>query len=158
VAVLGIVALLAAACGSSSPSSSSSSGATSSASAAAKFKACVVSDTGTINDKSFNQSAYAGATGAAAASGGKITAQYLSSASAADYAPNITSFINQKCGIIVTNGFLMGAATNRGEKANPTQKFAIIDFQLPQTLQERQRPGVQHRPGRLPEPATSPRA
>jgi basic membrane protein A len=131
VAVLGIVALLAAACGSSSPSSTSSSGATSSASAAAKFKACVVSDTGTINDKSFNQSAYAGATEAAAASGGKITAQFLPSASPADYASNITSFINQKCGIIVTVGFLMGDATSTAAKANPSQKFAIVDFTYP---------------------------
>jgi basic membrane protein A len=131
VAVLGIVALLAAACGSSSPSSSSSSGATSSASAAAKFKACVVSDTGTINDKSFNQSAYQGATEAAAASGGKITAQFVPSASSSDYASNITSFINQKCGIIVTVGFLMGDATSAAAKANPSQKFAIVDFTYP---------------------------
>jgi basic membrane protein A len=128
VAVLSVVALLAAACGSSSPSTSPSGSASSSAPAAAAFKACVISDTGTINDKSFNQSAYEAATGAAAASGGKITAQYLPSASAADYAPNITSFINQKCGIIVTNGFLMGSATAAAAKANPSQKFAIIDF------------------------------
>ena len=132
VAVLGIVALLAAACGSSSPSSSPSGGAaSSSAPAAAKFKACVVSDTGTINDKSFNQSAYAGATEAAGASGGKITAQFLPSASASDYASNITSFINQKCGIIVTVGFLMGDATSAAAKANPSQKFAIVDFTYP---------------------------
>jgi basic membrane protein A and related proteins len=128
VAVLGVVGLLAAACGSSSPSTGSSSSAPA---AAAKFKACVISDTGTINDKSFNQSAYEAATEAAAASGGKITAQYLPSSSAADYAPNITSFINQKCGIIVTNGFLMGAATSTAAKANPSQKFAIIDFSYP---------------------------
>jgi len=131
VAVLGIVALLAAACGSSSPSSSPSSGATSSAPAAAAFKACVVSDTGTINDKSFNQSAYQGATEAAAASGGKITARFVPSASSSDYASNITSFINQKCGIIVTVGFLMGDATAAAAKANPSQKFAIVDFTYP---------------------------
>jgi basic membrane protein A and related proteins len=124
VAALGVVALLAAACGSSSPSASPSS----SAPAAAKFKACVVSDTGTINDKSFNQSAYEGATTAAAASGGKITAQFLPSASSSDYASNITSFINQKCGIVVTVGFLMGDATQAAAKANPSQKFAIVDF------------------------------
>ncbi len=128
VALLSVVALLAAACGSSSPSASSSG---SPSAAAAKFKACVISDTGTINDKSFNQSAYEAATDAAAASGGKITAQYLPSASAADYASNITTFINQKCGIIVTNGYLMGAATATAAKANPKQKFAIIDFGYP---------------------------
>ena len=88
----------------------------------------MISDTGTINDKSFNQSAYEGATQAAAASGGKITAQFLPSSSPSDYAPNITTFINQKCGIIVTVGFLMGDATAAAAKANPSQKFAIVDF------------------------------
>ena len=131
VAVLGVVTLLAAACGSSSPSATPSSSAPA---AAAKFKACVISDTGTINDKSFNQSAYEGATQAATASGGKITAQFLPSASSSDYASNITTFINQKCGIIVTVGFLMGAATQTAAKANPSQKFAIVDFSYPKPL------------------------
>jgi basic membrane protein A and related proteins len=126
VAAVSLVALVAAACGSSSPSSTSPS-----APAAAKFKACVISDTGTINDKSFNQSAYEGATQAAAASSGKITAQYLPSSSSSDYASNITTFINQKCGIIVTVGFLMGDATAAAAKANPSQKFAIVDFTYP---------------------------
>jgi basic membrane protein A len=121
-----LLALLAAACGSTSSSGSSSS--SPSAASAAAFKACVISDTGTINDKSFNESAWLAATQAAAASGGKITARYLPSSSPSDYAPNITTFINQKCGIIVTNGFLMGDATATAAKANPRQKFAIIDF------------------------------
>ena len=126
VAALSLLALLAAACGSTSSSGSSSS--SPSAASAAAFKACVISDTGTINDKSFNESAWLAATQAAAASGGKITARYLPSSSPSDYAPNITTFINQKCGIIVTNGFLMGDATATAAKANPSQKFAIIDF------------------------------
>jgi basic membrane protein A len=130
VAALSLLALLAAACGSSSNNSSSSSSSPSAASAAA-FKVCVISDTGTINDKSFNQSAWLAATQAAGASGGKITARYLPSSSPSDYAPNITTFINQKCGIIVTNGYLMGQATATAAKANPSQKFAIIDFSYP---------------------------
>jgi basic membrane protein A and related proteins len=135
VAVLGVVALLAAACGSSGGGGSSGSGGSSGGgSTAAKFKACVVSDTGTINDKSFNQSAYEGATEAASSSGGKITAQFLPSASSSDYASNITTFINQKCGIIVTVGFLMGDATQTAAKANPKQKFAIVDFSYAKPL------------------------
>ena len=138
IAGLSAVALLAAACGSSggggggTPSSSSGSS-SSSAPAAAKFKACLVSDTGTVNDKSFNQSAYQGATEAAAANP-NITAQFLPSASPTDYAPNITSFINQKCGIIVTVGFLMGDATQKAAQANPDQKFAIVDFSYAKPL------------------------
>ncbi len=96
------------------------------ASAASKFKACVVTDTGGINDKSFNASAWAGLK-AAAAQDSNISVQYLSSTSSSDYAPNINSFISKGCGIIVTVGFLMDAATAAAANAHPTQKFAIVD-------------------------------
>jgi basic membrane protein A and related proteins len=134
VAVLSVIALLAAACGSSSGSGSSGSSGSPSAAAAGKFKACVVSDTGTINDKSFNQSAYEGATQAAASDPSKISAQFLPSSSPSDYASNISTFISQKCGIIITVGFLMGDATQSAAKANPKQKFAIVDFTYPKPL------------------------
>jgi basic membrane protein A len=87
----------------------------------------MVTDTGGINDKSFNQSSWQGMQAAAAASGGKITVKYLPSTSSSDYAKNISTFISQKCGIIVTVGFLMGPATQAAALANPKQKFAIVD-------------------------------
>ena len=131
---LSVVALLAAACGSSgsstaSPSAapSSSSSSSSSASTTGKFLACMVTDTGGINDKSFNQSSYAGVLAAAAADS-NITPKYLPSTTTSDYASNITAFLGQKCGIIVTVGFLMGGATQAAAKANPSAKFAIVDF------------------------------
>ncbi|HEY5104961.1 MAG TPA: BMP family ABC transporter substrate-binding protein [Acidimicrobiales bacterium] len=97
-----------------------------SASAATKFKACVVTDTGGINDKSFNASAYAGLKDAAKKDK-NIKYAYLSSTSSTDYAPNINKFITQKCGIIVTVGFLMDKATATAANAHPKQKFAIVD-------------------------------
>src|SRR5271154_5203593 len=97
-----------------------------SVSAASKFKACVVTDTGGINDKSFNASAWAGLKDAKA-SDSNISVQYLSSTSSSDYAPNINSFISKGCGIIVTVGFLMDAATAAAANAHPSQKFAIVD-------------------------------
>src|SRR3984885_11264141 len=96
------------------------------ASAAGKFKACVVTDTGGINDKSFNESAWDGLK-AAAAKESNISVQYLSSTSSSDYAPNINSFISKGCGIIITVGFLMDAATAAAANAHPSQKFAIVD-------------------------------
>jgi basic membrane protein A len=96
------------------------------ASAATMFKACVVTDTGGINDKSFNESAWDGLK-AAAAEDSNISVQYLSSTSSADYAPNISSFISKGCGIIITVGFLMDAATAAAANAHPSQKFAIVD-------------------------------
>ena len=117
-AALAAVALLAAGC--AKPSSSTTT-------TTSTFKGCMVTDTGGINDKSFNQSSWEGMQAAASASGGKITVKYLPSTSTSDYAKNISTFISQKCGVIVTVGFLMGASTEAAAKANPKQKFAIVD-------------------------------
>ena len=109
---------------SSSPSSSSSSG---TASTTGKFLGCMVTDTGGIDDRSFNSSAWQAMQQAAQANP-NITVKYLQSQSSSDYTPNINAFIAKKCGIIVTVGFLMGDNTQTAAKANPTQKFAIIDY------------------------------
>ena len=129
-AALGALALLAAACGSSNsgPSGSSSSGGSSPSAAAAAFKGCMVTDTGGIDDRSFNASAWQAMQEVQSANPGKVSVKYLQSTSQSDYVPNINAFIGQKCGIIVTNGFLMGSATQTAAKAHPNSKFAIIDF------------------------------
>ena len=133
--------LLLAACGSSSsnaPSSSSTSSsaatsapaATSSGSASASggsFLACMVTDTGGINDKSFNQSAWQGMQEAAAANSSITIRNIQSIPPNTDYVRNINTFIGEKCGIIVTVGFAMGAATQAAAKAHPSQDFAIVD-------------------------------
>jgi basic membrane protein A and related proteins len=128
--------LVVAACGSSSSSASSSSSSSTSASSApassaaagtgSKVLGCMVTDTGGINDRSFNASSWAGMQAAAAANP-NVTVKYLQSTTQSDYTPNINTFISEKCNIIVTVGFLMGAATEAAAKANPTQKFAIVD-------------------------------
>jgi basic membrane protein A and related proteins len=128
VAGIGVVSLLAAACGSSSSGASPSSSASSSpTAAAAKFEGCMVTDTGGIDDKSFNASSWQGMQLAQAAQPSKITVKYLQSNSSADYASNISAFIGQKCGIIVTVGFLMAGATGTAAAANASTKFAIVD-------------------------------
>ena len=109
--------------GSSSPAAGSGSG----AAAAGKTLGCMVTDTGGIDDRSFNASAWAGMQ-AAAKAGSSVTVKYLQSTTQADYVPNINTFISQKCNIIVTVGFLMGDATQAAAKAHPSQKFAIVDF------------------------------
>ncbi|HXL19401.1 MAG TPA: BMP family ABC transporter substrate-binding protein [Streptosporangiaceae bacterium] len=132
-AVLAVSAtVVIAACGSSHNSASSGSSTAASApgsSAAAtgtKTLGCMVTDTGGINDRSFNASSWAGMQAAASANS-NVTVKYLQSTTQSDYTPNINAFISQKCNIIVTVGFLMGAATEAAAKANPNQKFAIVD-------------------------------
>jgi basic membrane protein A and related proteins len=130
VAAVSLAALLAAGCasaskpGSSGGSSSSSGG---SASTAGKFLGCMVTDTGGIDDRSFNASSWQGMQEAQSADPSKVTVKYLQSSSTADYAPNISAFIGKKCGIIVTVGFLMAGATGTAATGNPSAKFAIVD-------------------------------
>jgi basic membrane protein A and related proteins len=133
-AVLTVAGLLAAACGSSTSNTSGSSsasakpsGGSSSASAAGKFLGCMVTDTGGIDDRSFNASSWQGMQEAQSADPSKISVTYLQSTTQSDYTPNINTFIGKKCGIIVTVGFLMAQATQTASKANPTGKFAIVD-------------------------------
>jgi basic membrane protein A len=121
-----------AACGSSHSSAGSSgsagptSSSTSSAATTAKYLGCMVTDTGGIDDRSFNASSWAGMQAAAAANP-NISVKYLQSTTQSDYIPNINTFLGEKCGIIVTVGFLMGPATEQAAKAHPNQKFAIVD-------------------------------
>src|SRR5437868_9686625 len=73
------------------------------------FTACAVTDTGGVDDKGFNQYTWKGVQDAAKAAGGD--SKVLESKADADYAPNVQSFIDAKCDIIVSVGFLMGDVT-----------------------------------------------
>jgi basic membrane protein A len=88
----------------------------------------MVTDTGGIDDRSFNASSWQGMQAAQTADPSKVSATYLQSTTQSDYTPNINTFIGRKCGIVVTVGFLMGTATETAAKANPNQKFAIVDY------------------------------
>jgi basic membrane protein A len=99
---------------------------------AAKVKACQVTDTGGIDDKSFNATAYKGVTDAVAQLG--IEGKYLESQQQTDYEKNINAFVDEGCNLIVTVGFLLGDATSAAAVANPDQKFSIVDFAYDPTL------------------------
>ncbi len=94
---------------------------------AAAFKACMVTDTGGIDDRSLNASSWEGMQQAKAANSG-ISIKYLQSVAQSDYVPNINALVKEGCGIIVTVGFLMGDATKSAATANPNSKFSIVDF------------------------------
>jgi basic membrane protein A len=88
--------------------------------------ACQVTDVGGIDDKSFNQTAFAGLQRAETELGVEIA--FLESQAQTDYAPNVQQFVDRGCDIIITVGFLLGDATKAAAEANPEQKFAIVDF------------------------------
>lgn len=89
------------------------------------YLACQVTDIGGIDDKSFNQTAYEGLQRAQDELGVQIA--YLESQSPNDFEPNIQTFVEQGCDLIVTVGFLLGDATGAAAEANPDQNFAIVD-------------------------------
>jgi len=121
---VGLVAVFAlAACGSSS--SSSDTVAADTTPATPTGLACQVTDLGGVDDKGFNQAAYEGLKQAESELGVQI--QYLESQSDADYAPNLQSFVDQGCNVIITVGYLLADATKAAAEANPTIQFAIVD-------------------------------
>jgi basic membrane protein A len=95
------------------------------AAAGEDFLACMVSDEGGIDDQSFNASAWAGLEQAKDELG--ISTKFVESTDAADYVPNIDALVQEDCGIIITVGFAMGAATVDAALANPDEQFAIVD-------------------------------
>lgn len=92
----------------------------------AALKVCQVTDTGGIDDKSFNATAWKGIEDAAEKYG--VEGKFLESQQQTDYERNINAFVEEGCDLIVTVGFLLGDATAAGAEANPDQKFSIIDF------------------------------
>jgi basic membrane protein A len=130
-----------AACGSShnsassggSTSASATGGSGSSAATTGKFLGCMVSDTGGVDDRSFNAASWAGMQAAALANS-NVSVRFSQSTSPSDYTPIINTFLSQKCNIIVTLGFAMGDATKASATAHSGQKFAIVDNSYSPTL------------------------
>lgn len=118
---VGLVAVLGlAACGSDSASTD-----TTAAVAEPTGLACEVTDIGGVDDKGFNQIAYEGLKQAESELG--VSIDLLESATDADYAPNLQSFVDKGCNVIVTVGFLLADATKAAAEANPGVQFAIVD-------------------------------
>ncbi len=117
-----VLAVLAAGCGAAGPSPTRATRLANSS-----FLGCMVTDTGGIDDRSFNASSWQGMQLAAKADK-NVKVKYLQSTNSSDYVPNISAFESQNCGIIVTVGFLMATATQNAATANPNQKFAIVDY------------------------------
>lgn len=110
--------------GSSSAAAGSSSAAASNAPAGG-FKACMVSDFGGFNDKSFNETSYNGLVKARDEL--KIETAQLESKAEGEYAGNVAALVDQKCNVIITVGFALAKATEAAAKQSPDTKFAIVD-------------------------------
>jgi basic membrane protein A len=90
------------------------------------FKACMVSDSGGFDDKSFNETSLKGQTDAAEMFG--VQTAQVESNSDTEYADNIDQLIADGCNEITTVGFLLGDATRAAAEKNPKVDFAIVDY------------------------------
>jgi basic membrane protein A len=93
------------------------------------LRVAMVTDIGGLNDRSFNASAYKGLQAAEKELGTEIRA--VTSASNADYVPNLSTLARQRYDLVIAVGFLMAEATEKVAKSFPNTRFAIIDY--PQT-------------------------
>ncbi|MBR6458816.1 MAG: BMP family ABC transporter substrate-binding protein [Actinomycetaceae bacterium] len=92
------------------------------------YKACLVSDAGGWDDKSFNESAKDGLDKAVADLSVKdATAE---SKDATDFEANVQSMVDQDCDLIIGVGFSLGDAIGKAAVENPDIKFALIDSEF----------------------------
>ncbi len=92
------------------------------------FRVGMITDTGGVNDESFNQSAWKGFQDAQEKFGkDKLEIKYLESKQDADYAQNIDTLADEEMDLIVGVGFKLEPAITEAAKNYPDQQFALID-------------------------------
>lgn len=89
------------------------------------YKACIVSDAGGFDDKSFNQLSYEGAKRAADELGAEFAE--VQSDSETDFQGNLESLVSEGCNTIVSVGFALSAATVESATANPDIQYVLVD-------------------------------
>ncbi len=92
---------------------------------ASDFTACIVSDAGGFDDRSFNQLSFEGVQRAAEELGAQFND--VQSDTATDYQGNIESLVGEGCNAIVAVGFALSADTVAAANANPDIDFILVD-------------------------------
>jgi len=121
IALVTALALLAAGCG----SKKSSTGSTTTTTQASSFKVGLSTDTGGLNDKSFNHLAYVGLQRAQRDLG--VQTRVITAASSSDYVPNLTALARQGYDLVIGVGFTEIEAMKAVAKQFPKTHFAIVD-------------------------------
>lgn len=85
----------------------------------------MVTNSGGLEDRSFNQSSWEGLQQAEEEFG--VTAEALVSTGETDLAPNVQQAVDSGCALIVTVGWELAEATSEQAEANPDLAFAIVD-------------------------------
>ncbi|MFT3945040.1 MAG: BMP family ABC transporter substrate-binding protein [Ancrocorticia sp.] len=126
-AVLGVAALALSACGGGDEGETTDGAGESKAPAAEQidYRACLVSDAGGWDDKSFNQSAKEGLDRAVQELG--VQHNEAESKDSADYGDNVMAMAASDCDLTIGVGFLLAEGITAGANENPDTNFALID-------------------------------
>ena len=95
----------------------------------AGFRVGFVTDTGGIEDKSFNETQWKGVQRAMEDLG--IEGQFIQSDEATQYEPNLTEFASQGYDLTIASGFWLGGALANVAALYPDNMFTIIDYSYP---------------------------
>src|SRR3990172_8567882 len=93
------------------------------------FRVGFVTDTGGIDDKSFNTTQWNGVLRAQEELG--VQAQFIQSDEATQYEPNLTEFASQGYDLVIASGFFLGGALANVAAQYPDVNFTIVDYAYP---------------------------
>jgi basic membrane protein A len=88
-----------------------------------------VTDTGGIDDKSFNETQWKGVQRATEDLG--LHAQFIQSDEATQYEPNLTEFASQDYDLVIASGFFLGGDLAKVAAQYADVKFSIVDYSYP---------------------------
>lgn len=91
-----------------------------------EFKVTLILDAGGVNDQSFNESAWKGATEAEKEYDG-VKVSYLESNSEADFLSNVEIAVDNDSDLIIGIGYNLTDTIGEAAEIYPEQKFAIVD-------------------------------
>ena len=117
IVLVGAAALVLSGCAPTPEDDSSESG--------ADYTACMVANSGNLEDRSFNQASFEALQRAESELG--VDIRTAVSQSAADYDTNIRSMVDVGCNYILTVGWELADATAKGAEENPNVHFSIVD-------------------------------
>lgn len=93
---------------------------------AGSFYVAMISDTGGVNDQSFNQSSWEGLQEFEIKTGSKVS--FLESTQASDYASNFDKLTDEGANLIWGIGYVIADKLLDAAAMNPEQSYAIIDY------------------------------
>ena len=91
-----------------------------------------VTDTGGIDDQSFNTTQWNGVLRAQQDLG--VKAQFIQSDEATQYTPNLTEFASQGYDLVIAAGFYLGGDLAKVSAQYPDVKFSIVDYSYPNSF------------------------